>query len=42
MYLDLNSKNKYMCFTPAMLKWMESLTNIYTIGMIKVKCVNKY
>lgn len=28
----------YMCFTPAMLKWVRNLTNIYSIAMLKVKC----
>lgn len=30
----------YMCFTPAMLKWVGNLTNIYStcIAMLQVKC----
>lgn len=28
----------YMCFTPAMLKWVGNLTNIYSIAMLQVTC----
>lgn len=28
----------YMCFTPAMLKWVGNLTNIYSIAILQVKC----
>lgn len=34
----LQSKNMYMCFTPAMLKWVGNMTNIYSIAMLQVKC----